>query len=84
MIAYDQVAAARFERQTKPSDASPADAAARLLEMIADGQQIDHVIIIYGCTDEAGGSTTGRMEAGTYGYHARVGLMVDATSMLTR
>lgn len=78
------IAAARFNKISDASEHDPRDALEAAMEYLDDPENgsPDHVIICFGRTPKDGGSATKWFQAGSYEYHAQMGLLVEAGNMI--
>lgn len=78
------IGAARFNKDTaSPKDCNPRDAleaALAYLDHVDD--KPDHIIVLFGRTSEGGGSATKWFQAGSYEYHAQIGLLYEGGQMI--
>lgn len=72
------IGAHRFANAQDAARCNPRDAleaAMAYLDHIDD--KPDHIIVLFGCTPEGGGSATKYFQAGSYEYHAQMGLLYE-------
>lgn len=74
----------RADRSGLPRDLSPRDVLIRVLRAMDAGEIApDHVVIIMGNGVEDAGSRTAYHQGGSYSYHAQLGLIHRALSLLS-
>lgn len=78
------LAAVRFDKNTDASEHSPRDALEAATAYLEDPEMgnPDHIIVCLGRTPEDGGSATKWFQAGSYEYHAQMGLLFETQQMI--
>lgn len=78
------IGAARFNKESQdPAECNPRDALEAAIAYFdhADDKP-DHIIVLFGRTPEDGGSATKWFQAGSYQYHAQIGLLYEGGQMI--
>lgn len=78
------IGAARFNKISQsPQDCNPRDALeAAIAYLDFDEDKPDHIIVLFGRTPTDGGSATKWFQAGSYEYHAQMGLLYEGAQMI--
>lgn len=78
------LAARRFTATSSTEGSNPRDALEKALADYDDPNlpTPDHIIICIGRDPEDGGSATTWLQAGSYRYHAQIGLLHEAAQMI--
>lgn len=78
------LAAVRFDKNTDASEHSPRDALEAAMAYLEDPEMgnPNHIIVCLGRTPEDGGSATKWFQAGSYEYHAQMGLLFETQQMI--
>ncbi|TXH82276.1 MAG: hypothetical protein E6Q77_06505 [Rhizobium sp.] len=78
------LAARRFTASSSTEGSNPRDALEKALADYDDPNlpTPDHIIICIGRDPEDGGSATSWLQAGSYRYHAQIGLLHEAAQMI--
>lgn len=83
MSDVSDLAAARWDKNDNPADCRPDEALHAALRYIAENEMPDHVIVLFGRKNtELDCDASKFFQAGSYGYHAQIGLLYDGQQMI--